>query len=141
MSNTITLPNGRRLRIKHSRALIRLDKRVDMTPSGLLHIPETAQRQSPTATVMAIGDGGRWCPKRIGPDKVDRGEWHWRASEVRVGDVVVIGAYNGVRIDEAMHIDDGHQWWIVETLPEVGMDWNEHHLGDVYAIQKRNGEE
>lgn len=132
----------RTIRPLHSLALIKLDKRVTKTASGLLHIPDIATRQEPMATVLAVGSG-RWCPVRRPDGTIDpaRPAYEWKGQALRPGDRVMVGMYNGKRVDEAARIDaDGHELWLVETLPNVTGEWSPYAEADVYFREERADE-
>lgn len=130
---TLTIPpEAARMRVMHSLALVRMDSRTDRTDGGII-IPDTAQTQPKTATVVKVGPG-RWCPRRKDNGEVDRTAHYFRHTPVKPGDVVYVGAYNGHRVDEGWADNGGREWWIGETLTGVGMGWNEHHPGDFYLV-------
>ncbi len=116
----------------HSMALVRLDEQQGITDGGII-IPDTAKRQPRLGTVMRVGPG-RWCPNRDRHGNVLRDHYERKDMVLEPGMRVGIGPYNGHRVDEIYNIKDGHQWWLVETLPGVGMEWNQYHPGDVYVI-------
>lgn len=111
---------GRLKRIVGPRVLVRMDAPETMSPAGLLHIPDAAQEQVAVGTVVAVGT-----------DETDPDTGHTIPLGIEVGQRAVMGKYNGVRVDEQLGIQDGHEYRMC-LCNYHGHDG--HGIQDIYAV-------
>jgi co-chaperonin GroES (HSP10) len=129
-SHAFTWPGGNFTPLG-ARVLVRLDPRFTMSSGkhgAAIHIPDAFQRAPWWGEVVATG-----------PANMD----------IELGDRVFFGAYNGVRLDPMLGINDGHEYWIMDQAKE-GMarhheDQGAHDMAaeirqrpDIYAKEDRD---
>ena len=89
------------LRILGSKVAIKRDTPLGKTAAGIF-IPEGAQKETTTGTVIAIGDG-HLCTSLKGASRPDETRCHREPLQVQVGDRVAFGKWSGneIPVDEA----------------------------------------
>lgn len=104
-----------RLRIIGPRVLVRIDQRAGM--SGTIIIPDTAKKQPEWGTVIAAGPGGY----------DEKGQWY--DVDVKAGDRVVFGKWNGIRI-EAPEDDPRGEYYVMNCAKDL-------RVQDIYGVEER----
>ncbi len=110
--------------------LVKLDPREKMY-RGVLHIPDDAQRQPQSAIVIAVGPG-YIADRRVNDKRGYQKPNEWRKGgeriplDVKPGDRVVIGKWNGVPVEPPSH-DPGGEYYMLNAD-------NERLVPEIYAI-------
>lgn len=122
-----------KLRPLGSRVLVKLDPREQITEGGI-HVPDKYQPSPLWGEVVAVGPGN-W---------LDNGKRDYIMSDFYVGQRVLVGPWNGVRLDTLLSVEGLEG---VGFKPEREVDsglWvmnveSEREFRDIYAVEDTDG--
>lgn len=84
------------IRVLGNKVAVKRDEALGKTKAGII-IPEQAQKETTSGTVIAVGDG-LLCPNLKGASRPDEVRCHREPLQVQVGDRIRFGKYAGNNI-------------------------------------------